>query len=77
MSDEEIIAFYKDQINWYKRELEWSNRRLLFLAKEIKRSEKYNMDIYIRERSEEYRDRQKIRRTIKKYEKLISEKECN
>jgi len=35
------------------------------------------MDRYIRERSNEYRDRQRIEKNIKKYEKLLSEMECN
>lgn len=74
MSEKEIIAFYKERIDWYKRQLEWSDQHLLFLAREIKKREKYDMDRYIRERSKEYRDRQKIRKNIKKYEKLLSER---
>lgn len=73
ISYDELIAFYKEQIDWYKRQLEWSDQRLLFLAREIKKREKYDMDRYIRERTKEYRDRQKIRKNIKKYEKLLSE----
>lgn len=73
MSEKELIVFYKEQIEWYKRQIEWSDQHLLFLAREIKKREKYDMDRYIRERSKEYRDRQQIRKTIKKYEKLLSE----
>lgn len=74
MSEKEIIAYYKEQIDWYKRQLEWSDKHLLYLAREIKKREKYYMDIYIRERSKEYRVRQKFRKNIKKYEKLLSER---
>ena len=73
MSEEELIAFYKEEIDWYKRQIEWSDQHLLFLVREMKKRAKYNMDRYIQERSKEYRDRQKIRKNIKKYEKLLSE----
>ena len=73
MSEKELIEFYTEQIDWYKRQIEWSDQHLLFLAREIKNIEKYNMDRYIRERSKEYRYRQQIRNNIEKYEKLLSE----
>ena len=72
MTEKEIIAYYKEQIDWYKSQLEWSDQHLLYLNRALKKSEKNDMDMYIRERSKEYRNRQKIRNKIKKYEKLLS-----
>ena len=76
MNKEELIAFYKKQIDWHKKQIDWSDQHLLFLNRQIKKREKYYMDEYIRERSKEYRDRQKIIKNIKKYEKLLYEV-CN
>lgn len=72
MSEKELIAFYKEQIDWYKRRLERSDQLLLFLNRQLKKREKYDMDRYIRERSKVYRDRQRIEKNIEKYEKLLS-----
>lgn len=75
MTEKELIAFYKKQIDWHKKQIEWSDQHLLFLHREMKKREKYNMDRYIRELSKEYRERQKIRNNIKKYERLLSKME--
>lgn len=76
MSDKELIVFYKNQIEWYRRQIEWSDQRLLFLNREIKKMQEKDIDWYMRERSKEYRDRQEIKKNVKKYEKLLSEM-CN
>ena len=78
MSEKELIIFYKNQIDWYKRQIEWSNRHLENLNREIKREKyKWGYSVYgercLRDRSKEYRDRQKLRKNVKKYEKLLSE----
>lgn len=76
MNKEELIVFYKEQLDWYKSQIEWSDQYLLFLNRQIKKRKKCDMDRYIRERSKEYRDREKIKKNIKKYEKFLSEMEA-
>ena len=76
MTEKELIAFYKKQLDWCKSQLEWSDQHLLFLHREMKKREKYNMDRYIRELSKECRDRQQIRKNMENYEKLLSEMEA-
>lgn len=64
MTEKELIVFYKKQLDWYKSQLDWSDQHLLFLHREMKKREKYNMD------------RQQIRKNMEKYEKLLSEMEA-
>jgi len=34
MTEKELIAFYKNQIDYYKSQIEWSDQYLLFLNRQ-------------------------------------------
>ena len=76
MSNEEIINFYKEQIELAKRQVEWYSDQIKWCGK-IMKQETYDFGLSIegekikKERNKCYRERRYWRNKINEYEKKI------
>lgn len=76
MSSEEIINFYKEEINFAKRQVEWYTGQIKLCGKIIKQ-EKYDFGLSLegekkkKERNKYYKERSYWRHKINEYEKKL------